>query len=105
MARRQTNTKYKIPSYYIENGKETFIRGYVDERQTISQPMGMSLQLDDGEVFYETDADVTFRKNFYIKTDLYGKLRIKEIISRKPDPNDGNALRGKPRFITQMVIA
>src|SRR6056297_2521444 len=103
MRNRQSNPRYRQPAYYIENNKQTFFRCYTDERQQITSPMGVSLMLDDGEFYVETDADIMFKKNYYVS--VFGqKLRVDSIISRVPITNDKNAYRGVSRYVTKMII-
>ena len=103
MIRRQHNPKYKVPAHYIENDKQTFFRCMIDRRRIISDPMGTSFQLDDGELLIETDADIDFKLNHKVKVngDL---LTVDNVVSRIPKNNDLNAYRGSAVNITRFII-
>jgi hypothetical protein len=77
---------------------------YTDERQSITTPMGDSLQLSDGSYYVETDADYVFEKGDGIQIKGKDELSIDEIISRTPKKGDNNVYRGTPVYVTKMII-
>jgi hypothetical protein len=103
--RRQSNDKYKQPATWVDKyAKEHFFRCYTDERKEITTPMGNSVQLKDGQMFLETDADFNFEHEDGIMIDGYDELSISKIVSRVPVKNDNNAYRGNPVYVTKMII-
>lgn len=102
--RRQSNPKYKIPAIYIKDNKETFFRCYIDRKQVITDAMGNSFKIADGELLIETDADIHFELNYDVKIMNDDVLTINNVLSRIPNSNDNNALRGAPTYITRFII-
>ena len=103
--RKPRDPRYKQPATYIDEFEhEHFIRVYTDERQSLTTPMGVSLMLDDGDVYVETDEDIVFKKECFIKVGSSQQLSIKQIISRTPKKGDMNAIRGVPTYVTKMII-
>lgn len=101
---RQHDPKYKTPAYYIENGKEKFLRCLIDKKRIISDPLGASFKLDDGELLVETDADIDFKIEQEFKVQGEQTLTISNVLSRIPKNKDLNAYRGKPDYVTRFII-
>lgn len=101
--RKRQGERYKQPAYYIENDTTTFFRCYTSESKTITNPMGVQMPLADGEIYVETDANIDFKHEHFIKINDV-KLSINRVVSRDPKSSDLNARRGSPVYVTKMVI-
>jgi hypothetical protein len=100
--RKPRNAQYKIKAYYVENNTTKVF--YCKERKVknLTNELGQSMPLSNGERVLETDSKLDFQMN--------QQIRIGEEILRVQDfqgtliDTDLNARRGVPRYITTLVV-
>jgi len=102
MIRKPRNQRYTIKATYIENEVEHVFWCKENKLRNITNEMGASLPLSNGERMLETDSKLEFKIHQGVKI-LNEKLLINNINSNV-DPNDLNALRGRPSYVTTLLV-
>jgi hypothetical protein len=100
--RKPRNSKYKIKAYYNYLDKQYVF--YCKERvfKNISNEMGTSSPFANGNKVIETDSDIDFKIEHEIYINDVG-YSIEQVNLTMVD-NDLNAMRGKPRYIKELII-
>ena len=101
--RKPRNMKYKLKAYYIENDVEKVFWCKDTKIRNITNAMGASMTMSDGERMLETDSPLEFKIN--------KKVRIGNetlLIQNEPnsivDDNDLNVMRGFPDYIKTLLV-
>ena len=101
--RKPRNMKYKLKAYYIENEKEQVFWCKDTKIRNITNEMGMSMPMSNGERLLETDSPLEFKMNKKVKIG-------NEILLIQSEPNsivddvDLNVMRGNPDYIKTLLV-
>lgn len=100
--RKPRNARYTIKAYYIENETTKVFYCKENKIRDISNEMGASMPMSNGERMLETDSPIKFEMEQEIKI---GNETLSIVQTNgNVDPKDLNALRGKPRYIQTILI-
>jgi len=101
--RKPRDQRYKLKAYYIENENEHIFWCRETKIRNITNEMGASMPMSNGESLLETDSNLSFKMN--------KKVRIGNevlLIQNEPnsivDPKDLNSMRGVPKYITTLLV-
>ena len=101
--RKPRNRQYMIKAYYIENDIEKAFYCKETKIRNITNAMGQSMPMSDGERMLETDSDLSFKMNKKIRIGTE-TLLIQNEPGSIVDPKHLNAMRGNPKYITQLLV-
>lgn len=100
--RKPRNPKYTIRAYYTENSVTRPFWCSESVMKNITNELGASMPLANGERLLETDSRIDFMQNAQVT--IGGEtLRVKQTNS-VVDRKDKNSMRGKPSYITTVLI-
>lgn len=102
MIRKPRNAKYTLKAYYVENGHETMFYCRENKIRNITNEMGASIPLSNGERMLETDSPIEFKMNQNVRID--NELLLVQNSNSNIDPKDLNSMRGKPRYIQTILV-
>lgn len=102
MIRKPRNPKYMIKAYYIENDIQHAFWCREKKIRNITNEMGASMPMSNGERMIETDSPLEFIINAWVKIGDE-QLNIQNV-NATVDDNDLNAMRGKPDYIKEILI-
>jgi hypothetical protein len=95
--------KYKLKAYYIENEKEQVFWCKDTKMRNITNEMGASLPMSNGERLLETDSPLDFKMNKKVKIGNE-ILLIQNEPNSIVDDNDLNVMRGNPDYIKMLLV-
>ena len=100
--RKPRNQKYRIKAYYIENDIQHTFWCKENKMQNMTNEMGASLPLSNGERVLETDSQIDFKIGQ--RVSFGGQSLI--IFNTNPvvDNSDLNSMRGNARYVTTVMI-
>jgi len=100
--RKPRNPCYMIKAYYIENEQQFTFWCKENKIRNITNEMGASMPLSNGQRLLETDSNLDFKINQKVKigNDI---VRIQNF-NGNVDTNDLNAMRGKPDYIITLLV-
>ena len=101
--RKPRDNAYRLKAYYIQNDTERVFWCKENKIKNITNEMGASMPLSNGERMLETDSPLNFKIN--------KKVRIGNetlLIQNEPnsivDDNDLNVMRGFPDYIKTLLV-
>ena len=94
--------EYHIKAYYIENNVEYVFYCKEKKIRNITDEMGMSLLLANGQSMIETNSRLDFKQNQKVR--IFGETLSIDNIDQVLDNSDKNSRRGNPSYITTMII-
>lgn len=100
--RKPRNSRYRLKATYIENDQEYTFWCKENKLKNITNEMGASLPLSNGERMLETDSELDFKvgqRVVIMNEDLYINNTSHNI-----DDKDLNSMRGKPKYITSLLV-
>jgi len=100
--RKPRNPKYTLKAYYIHNDIITVFWCKENKIRNITNEMGASMPMSNGERVFETDSPITFEMNQTVKIgneELYVQSSNGNI-----DPSDLNSMRGNPKYIQTILV-
>jgi len=100
--RKPRNKRYMIKAYYIENDTQQVFWCKENKIRNITNEMGASMPMANGERLFETDSDITFQMNKHVK--IGDEDLLIDSVNAVLDNNDLNAMRGKPAYIQTILI-
>ena len=100
--RKPRSDRYKVKAKYIENNRERTFYCKETKLRNITNEMGQSRPLSNGERLLETDSQIEFKINHVIVIGNE-RLLVQDINSNLLD-TDLNARRGKPRYVTSILV-
>lgn len=100
--RKPRNPRYKLKAYYIENDHESTFYCKENRISNISNEMGQSMPMSDGEKVLETDSMLDFKieQEVRIGNSTLGIYNINQTV----DTKDLNSMRGNPKYITTLLV-
>lgn len=100
--RKPRDTRYKIKAKYEYLG--TFTTFYIREKalKNLTNEMGQSMPFANGNKIFETDSDIDFKLEHNVWVD--GVSYAIEQVNLTMKDNDLNAMRGKPRYIKELLV-
>lgn len=102
MIRKPRNQRYKIKAFYIENGVEHTFYCKENKIKNITNEMGASMPIANGERLLETDSPLDFKIEQLVRVGSE-TLSVANV-SQTVDDKDNNAMRGNPSYITTILI-
>ena len=100
--RKPRNPKYMIKAYYIENDTQSTFWCKENKLRNITNEMGASMPLSNGERVIETDSSLDFKINYDIK--IGNETLTIENINEVVDTSNLKAMRGNPDYIKTILI-
>jgi len=100
--RKPRNMKYKLKAYYIENEHEYVFWCKDTKIHNITNAMGQSLAMSDGERMLETDSPLEFKINKKVK--IGNEVLLIQDLNSIVDDVDLNVMRGKPDYIRTLLV-
>jgi len=102
MIRRPRNQRYTIKATYIQDDKETVFYCKENKIKNLTNEMGASMPMSNGERMLETDSPLDFQINQSVKIgdDIVLIQQFNGIV----DDKDLNSMRGKPKYITTLLV-
>ena len=100
--RKPRNPEYTIKAYYIYNGVDKAFWCKENKIRNITNEMGASLPMSNGERMLETDTNIEFKMNQSIR--IGGETLLIQSTNGNIDDNDLNSLRGKPDYIQTILV-
>ncbi len=102
MIRKPRNPRYTLKAYYIENDKETLFYCKENKIRNITNEMGASMPMSNGERMLETDSPIVFKMNQRVK--IGNETLFVQDSNGNVDANDLNSLRGNPDYIQTVLV-
>lgn len=102
MIRKPRNPKYTIRAYYIQNDKQTLFYCKENKLRNITDELGASIPLSNGERVLETDSLIVFKMNQHVK--IGNEMLLVQDSNGNVDDKDLNAMRGKPSYIQTVLV-
>ena len=102
MIRKPRNPKYTIRAYYIENDKQTLFYCKENKRRNITDELGTSMPLSNGERVLETDSPIVFKMNQNVK--IGNETLFVQDSNGNVDDKYLNSMRGNPRYIQTVLV-
>lgn len=100
--RKPRNQRYKLKAYYIENDNQSTFYCKRKRLTNITNDMGQSIPMANGESILETDSDLVF------KAEQTVKIGNEELSVQKSDGDvdskNLNSMRGKPSYIQFVLV-
>lgn len=100
--RKPRSDKYKIKATYIENNVERTFYCKENKIKNITNEMGMSRPLSNGERLLETDSQIDFKINHSVV--IGGERVLIQDFNANLLDTDLNARRGVPRYVTTLLV-
>ena len=100
--RKPRNPRYKLKAYYVENEQEHMFYCKENKISNISNEMGASMPMSDGEKVLETDSMLDFKIEQEVRVGN-SKLGIYKI-NQTVDAKNLNSMRGNPTYITTLLV-
>lgn len=102
MNRKPRNPNYMIKAYYIEDDTQHAFWCKENKIRNITNEMGASMPMSNGERIIETDSPLEFNINSNVK--IGDEMLLIQNVNAIVDMNDLNAMRGKPDYIKTILI-
>ena len=96
------NNKYTVKAYYIENDISTVFYCIENKLRNITNEMGASMALSNGERVLETDSPIEFKINQTVK--IANETLLIQNVNGNIDPKDLNSMRGNPKYIQFVLV-
>lgn len=100
--RKPRDPRFKIKAYYIENDREFVFYCREKKIRNITDEMGASFQLANGESMIETNSRLDFKQNQKVR--IGNETLTIDNFDSVVDDKDNNSLRGNPSYITTILI-
>ena len=100
--RKPRNNRYRLKAYYIQNDTEKVFYCKENKIKNITNEMGASMPLSNGERMLETDSKLDFKINQAVRIGT-DKVLIQQVNSNI-DSKDLNSMRGAPKYITTLLV-
>lgn len=100
--RKPRNQRYKLKAYYIQNDTEKVFWCKENKMKNLTNEMGASMPLSNGERLLETDSQLDFKINQSVKIGN-DKVLIQDV-NANIDSSDLNSMRGVPKYITTLLV-
>jgi hypothetical protein len=100
--RKPRSDRYKIKAKYIENNRERTFYCKENKMKNITNELGQSRPLSNGERILETDSEIDFKINHVVF--IGGDRVLIQDSNETLLDTDLNARRGKPRYITTLLV-
>ena len=102
MIRKPRNNKYRLKAYYIENDIERVFWCKENKINNITNEMGASMPLSNGERLLETDSQLDFEINQSVR--IGNDTVLIQDYNGMIDDKDLNSMRGVPKYITRLLV-
>lgn len=102
MRRKPRNPRYKLKATYIENDREQVFYCKENKIRNITNEMGASMPLSNGERMLETDSTLDFKINQSVK--IGNDIVLIQDFNANVDDKDLNSMRGNPSYITTILV-
>lgn len=102
MRRKPRNSKYKVKAYYICNNIEQVFWCKENKIRNITNEMGASLPMSNGERMLETDTNIEFKMNQNIR--IGGETLLIQDTNGNIDDSVLNSLRGNSDYIQTILV-
>jgi hypothetical protein len=102
MNRKPRNPNYMIKAYYIEDDTQQVFWCKENKIRNISNEMGASMPMSNGERMIETDSPLAFNVNAFVK--IGDEKLLIQSVNGIVDMSDLNAMRGQPDYIKTILI-
>jgi len=102
MIRKPRNQRYTIKATYIQNDKEYIFYCKENKIKNLTNEMGASMPMSNGERMLETDSNLDFKINQSVK--IGNDIPLIQQINANVDSKDLNSMRGKPYYITTLLV-
>ena len=102
MIRKPRNPRYKLKAYYIENDKQHTFYCKENKLKNMTNEMGASMPLSNGERMLETDSKLDFKINQAVV--IGGDTVLIQDFNANVDESDLNSMRGNPSYITTILV-
>jgi len=102
MIRKPRNPRYKLKAYYIENDTQHVFYCKENKISNITNEMGAPMPMSNGEKVIETDSNLDFK--IEQEVSIGGNILSIYNINQTIDTKDLNSMRGKPSYITTLLI-
>jgi hypothetical protein len=100
--RKPRNTQYRLKAYYIENGIEKLFWCKENKIRNITNEMGASLPMANGERMLETDTNIEFKINQNVR--IGNETLLVQSSNGNIDLDDLNSMRNKPDYIQFVLV-
>jgi hypothetical protein len=100
--RKPRNPKYTVKAYYIENDITTVFYCKEKKMRNLTNEMGASMALSNGERLLETDSMIEFKMNETVK--IANETLLVQESNGEIDPSDLNSMRGNPKYIQFVLV-
>ena len=100
--RKPRNIRYTLKAYYIENDTTKLFYCKENKIRNISNEMGASMPMSNGERMLETDSNIEFKINQSVK--IGNETLLIQNTNGNIDPKDLNSMRGKPKYIQTLLV-
>lgn len=96
------NKRYTIKATYIYNDTEYTFWCKENKIKNITNEMGASMPMANGERVLETDSKLNFEQEQEVRigNETLGIYNINQIV----DSSDLNSMRGNPKYITTLLV-
>jgi len=96
------NSQYRLKAHYIENENENVFWCKENVIKNITNEMGQSLPMSNGERMLETDSKLDFKMNKQVK--IGNEIVLVQQVNSIVDTKDLNSMRGVPKYITTLLV-
>jgi hypothetical protein len=101
--RHPRNKRYKVKAYYIDSTDREFVFWCKEKKiKNITNELGQSMPMANGERVLETDSTLDFQMNDKVR--IGGETVLIQDFDSNTDDKDLNAMRGKPRNIKTILV-
>ena len=100
--RKPRNPNYKVKAYYIYNGVDKVFWCKENKIRNITNEMGASLPMSNGERMLETDSNLVFKMNQSVR--IGGETLLIQDTNGNIDDKYLNSLRGNPDYIQTILV-
>ena len=100
--RKPRNQRYTIKAYYIQDDNQYTFYCKENKIKNITNEMGASMPMSNGERMLETDSPLDFKINQSIK--IGNETLNIQSYNGVVDDKDLNSMRGNPRYITTLLV-
>ena len=102
MIRKPRNPLYRLKAYYIENDTTKLFWCKENKIRNMTNEMGASMPMSNGERMLETDSPIVFKVNQGVK--IGNETLLVQSTNGTIDPKDLNSMRGNPKYIQTILV-
>ena len=100
--RKPRNPRYRLKAYYIENDHKHVFWCKENKIKNLTNEMGASMPLSNGERILETDTILDFKINQSV--EIGNETVLIQDFNSNIDSSDLNSMRGKPKNIITILV-